>query len=84
MASDATVSGTTTIGSSADASTTNGGATATNTSSVITGADLSQGLVDIGGIGTIAGQATFDLAATSSNVTKTSQAEASQATPATV
>ena len=61
--------------SSADASTTNGGATATNTSSVITGADLSQGLVDIGGIGTIAGQANFDLSASSTNVSGESTAK---------
>ena len=33
-----------------------------------TGADLSGGLVDIGGIGSIAGQANFDLSASSSNV----------------
>ena len=50
VASDATVVGTASIGSSADASTTNGEATATNTSDVITGADLSGGMVDIGGI----------------------------------
>ena len=70
---------TTGIGSSADASTTNGEATATNTSDVITGADLSQGMVDIGGISSIAGQANFDLSASSTNVSGESTANADSA-----
>ena len=39
-----------------------------STSDVITGADLSGGMVDIGGISSIAGQANFDLSASSTNV----------------
>ena len=79
VASDATVVGTASIGSSADASTTNGKATATNTSDVITGADLSSGMVDIGGISSIAGQANFDLSASSTNVSGKSTAKADSA-----
>ena len=76
VASDATVVGTASIGSSADASTTNGETTATSTSDVITGADLSGGMVDIGGISSIAGQANFDLSASSTNVSGKSTAKA--------
>ena len=47
-----------------------------STSDVITGADLSGGMVDIGGISSIAGQANFDLSASSTNVSGKSTAKA--------
>ena len=68
VASDATVSGSTTVGSTANAATTNGSAIASSKGNINTGADLSGGPVDVGGIGSIAGQANFDLSASSSNV----------------
>ena len=68
VASDATVSGSVTVGSMANAANTNGSTIASSKGNINTGADLSDGLVDIGGIGSIAGQANFDLSATSSNV----------------
>ena len=68
VASDATIQGLTTINSTANADTTKGTATANAFGETINGADLSAGNLDIGGLGTIKGQANFGLKAEASNV----------------
>jgi hypothetical protein len=68
IASDATVKGLASINSVANAETTAGAATANATGSAINGADLSAGGLDIGGLGTIQGQANFAFTAEASNV----------------
>jgi hypothetical protein len=68
IASDATVKGLASINSVANAETTAGAATASATGSTINGADLSAGGLDIGGLGTIQGQANFAFTADASNV----------------
>lgn len=68
VASDATIQGLTTINSTANAETTKGAATANAFGETINGADLSAGNLDIGGLGTIKGQANFGLQAEASNV----------------
>ena len=70
ISSDATVKGIASINSVANAETTAGAATASATGSTINGADLSTGSagLDIGGLGTIQGQANFAFTADASNV----------------
>ena len=66
--SDATVKGLASINSTANAETTKGDAQAVAQSDLINGADLSGGRVDIGGLGSITGQANFNFNATAKNV----------------
>ena len=68
ISSDASVKGLASINSVANAETTAGAATASATGSTINGADLSAGGLDIGGLGTIQGQANFAFSADASNV----------------
>ncbi|WP_341886529.1 hypothetical protein [Synechococcus sp. UW140] len=70
ISSDATVKGIASVNSVANAETTAGAATASATGSTINGADLSTGSagLDIGGLGTIQGQANFAFTADASNV----------------
>ena len=68
ISSDASVKGLASINSVANAETTAGAATASATGSTINGADLSAGGLDIGGLGTIQGQANFAFTAEASNV----------------
>ena len=68
VSSDATIKGLTSVTAAATAETTKGDATAASTAANINGADF-QGLLDIGGVGSITGSASFNLAATASSVT---------------
>ena len=68
IASDASVKGIASINSVANAETTAGAATASAIGTTINGADLSLGGLDIGGLGTIQGQANFAFTADASNV----------------
>ena len=68
ISSDASVKGLASVDSVANAETTAGAATASATGSTINGADLSAGGLDIGGLGTIQGQANFAFTADASNV----------------
>ncbi len=68
ISSDASVKGLASINSVANAETTAGAATASAIGSSINGADLSAGGLDIGGLGTIQGQANFAFTADASNV----------------
>jgi len=66
--SDATVRGLASINSTANAETTKGDAQALAQSDLINGADLTNGRLDIGGIGSITGQANFNFTASAENV----------------
>jgi len=67
VSSDATIKGLTSVTGAATAETTKGDATAINSANDINGADF-QGLLDIGGVGSITGAANFNLSATASSV----------------
>ena len=67
ISSDATLKGIASVTGSANAATTAGDAKADATATGINGAELN-GLVDIGGIGSIAGSSNFNLSAKSENV----------------
>ena len=68
VSSDATIKGITGINSTAKAETTSGAASATAWSDLINGADLSAGVVNVGGLASIQGQANFNFTANASNV----------------
>ncbi len=76
IASDASVKGIASINSVAKAETTAGAADADATGTTINGADLSAGGLDIGGLGTIQGQANFAFTADASNVSGAATADA--------
>ena len=67
VSSDATIKGIASVTGSANAATTAGDANAAATAADIKGAELN-GLVDIGGLGSISGSANFNLSAKSENV----------------
>ena len=68
VSSDATVKGLTSVTSAATAETTKGDAVASSSAAKINGADF-QGTLDIGGIGSISGAASFNLSASANSVT---------------
>ena len=67
VSSDATIKGLTSVTAAATAETTKGDAEASTSADNINGADF-QGLLDIGGVGSITGAANFNLSATASSV----------------
>jgi len=69
VSSNATLKGLTSVTSSATAETTKGDATADSIADNINGADF-KGLLDIGGVGSITGAASFNLSAAASSVTQ--------------
>ena len=68
VSSDATIKGITSVTSGATAETTKGDAVASSSASNINGADFKSTL-DVGGIGSIAGAASFNLSASATSVT---------------
>jgi len=76
IASDASIKGIASINSVAKAETTAGAADADAKGTTINGADLSVGGLDIGGLGTIQGQANFAFTADASNVSGAATADA--------